>query len=306
MSALTVGEAMALLDCEGAEVPTLNSRFTLRVAGAELNFAIGLSRLGIDVRWISRVGNDIFGHAILAALQAEGIDSQYVRCDEGSPTGVFFKWRHAQKSSVLYHRKGAAASRLQRSDVSESDLDGVRLVHLTGITMALSDSARDLVLHLARQARARRIPVIFDPNWRPLLWQSPSEASSAFREVLPSVDWVLCSLHEGSTVFGIDDADELRTELLRAGARDVVIRVGAKGAVASGRLIPPAQVVSIVDEVGAGDAFAAGFAYGLIAKWDSARATRLANLMAARSLQGSGDWETLPHRADIASELAHQ
>jgi sugar/nucleoside kinase (ribokinase family) len=81
--------------------------------------------------------------------------------------------------------------------------------------------------------------------------------------------------------------------------------MGAGGALAGGRVIPPVEVVDVVDEVGAGDAFAAGFAYGVIAGWQLERATRLANLMAARSLQGSGDWETLPHRADIASELAH-
>ena len=303
MTALTVGEAMALFDCEGVQEPELDSRFRLRVAGAELNFAIGLTRLGVPVRWISRVGQDVFGQAVLAVLDAENLDTSYVRRDDRAPTGIFFKWRTVHGSSVLYSRRGSAASLLETGDLTSAVYEGVRLVHLTGITMALSESARKLVTELATQARKRELIVTFDPNWRSQLWPSPAVAADAFREIFPLVDYVLCGLQEGSSLFGTQTVEELRQELQRAGAGDAVIRIGARGAMAAGQEVPPTRLVEVVDEVGAGDAFAAGFAYGLLAGWDETRATRMANLIAAAALEGSGDWETLPFIDELEDEV---
>ena len=141
---------------------------TLRFAGAESNFAIALARLGIDVAWISRLGRDPFGDLILAAVAGEGVETRWVLRDD-APTGLFCKWRAGGRSHVTYRRAGSAASRLQVGDVPDEALDGVRVVHLTGITMAISESARELVLDVARRAKERGATVVFDPNFRPAL-----------------------------------------------------------------------------------------------------------------------------------------
>ncbi len=243
---------MALLDpLEDGEL-RLGMPLTLRCAGAESNFAIALARLGIDATWISRLGRDPFGDLILGAVGGEGVDTRWVQRDD-APTGLFCKWRSGGRSHVTYRRAGSAASKLHVGDVPDEALEGVQVVHLTGITMAISESARELVLDVARRAKERGATVVFDPNFRPALPDTPEAAAARQRAVLEHVDWYLCG--------------EGEAELLWAGGEipvPSVIRVGARGAIVDGVEVPPPRTASVVDEVGAGDAFAAGFVYGLL------------------------------------------
>ena len=269
---LTVGETMALLDPHGVGVPGSGTAFTLRFAGAESNFAVALARLGVSVAWVSRLGHDVFGDRIEHGLRAEGVDVRHVVRDDAR-TGLFVKWGSGEERGVAYYRAGSAASRLSPIDVPEEALDGVRLVHLTGITMAISESGRALVVDLARRAKEAGATVLFDPNFRPALPDTAAAAAERQRDVLPYVDWYLTGEDEATRLWG---DEEIPTR--------VVLRVGARGAIVDGVRVPCAREVSIVDEIGAGDAFAAGFAYGL--------------------LEGTGDWETLPRLADVADALA--
>jgi 2-dehydro-3-deoxygluconokinase len=289
---LTVGETMALLDpLEDGEL-RIGMPLTLRFAGAESNFAVGLARLGIDVAWVSRLGRDEFGDMIEAGLAAEGVDLRWVRRDD-APTGLFLKWRSGGRGGVVYRRAGSAASRLAPGDVPDEALEGVRLVHLTGITMAISESARELVLDVARRAKARGAIVLFDPNFRPALPDTPEAAAARQRAVLPFVDWYLCGEREAELLW---PDGEIPVPSVR--------RVGARGAIVDGVEVPPPRTATVVDEVGAGDAFAAGFAYGLLQGWAPAECARAGNVIAAGALAGTGDWETLPRLADVRADLA--
>ena len=302
---LTVGETMALLD------PTTDGRivsgmeFSLRLAGAESNFAIALRRLGVAVTWVSRLGADALGDVVSRALVSEGLDLNYVRRDD-APTGLFLKWRSRGRSSVLYYRKGSAASHLEPGDVPDDALNGAALVHLTGITLALSESARKTVVDVARRARTRGIPVIFDPNYRSALWSGPDEAAAAHEEVLGFVDWYLCGLEEGNLLWATSDETALFDAVSGKGLR-AVVRVGRRGALvhdkAAVTTVAPDHLEEVHDEVGAGDAFAAGFAYGLLNEWQPTDCVRAGNIIAARALRGTGDWETLPFLAEIEDDL---
>src|SRR5512132_3154119 len=188
MTVLTVGETMALVDPVEDGQLRLGMPLTLRFAGAESNFAIALARLGVRVRWVSRLGRDPLGDLIERGLADEEVDVRWVRRDD-APTGLFLKWRFEGRSHVVYRRAGPAASRLGREDVPEEALEGVRLVHLTGITMAISDSARELVIDVARRAKERGAAVLFDPNFRPALPDTRDAAAARQRDVLPFVDW---------------------------------------------------------------------------------------------------------------------
>ena len=291
MSVLTVGETMALLDPHGDGVPVPGTSFTLRFAGAESNVAIALARLGVRVTWISRLGRDPFGDMIEDGLRAEDVDVSRVRRDDAR-TGLFLKWRGGEERGVAYYRAGSAASRLRPEDVPDEALDGVRLVHLTGITMAISETGRALVVDLARRACEHGAIVLFDPNFRPALPDTPAAAAERQREVLPYVDWYLTGESEARLLWG-DEAIPART----------VLRVGARGAVVDGVTVPPPREVAVVDEIGAGDAFAAGFAYGLLAGRPPTACAHAGNVLAAHALAGTGDWETLPHLADVVDEL---
>ena len=325
MSVLTAGETMALLDPLGDGVPGPGTSFTLRFAGAESNFAVALARLGVRVSWVSRLGRDPFGDMIEAGLREEGVDVSRVVRDEAR-TGLFVKWRGGEGRGVAYYRAGSAASRLRPEDVPDEALEGVRLVHLTGITMAISETGRALVVDLARRARERGATVLFDPNFRPALPDTPEAAAERQRAVLPYVDWYLTGEDEARLLWG--DAEIPARTVLRVtgGAAYVdwyltgedearllwgdeeiplrtVLRVGARGAIVDGVHVPCPREVAIVDEIGAGDAFAAGFAYGLLEGWTPVECAHAGNVLAARALEGTGDWETLPRLAAVAGEL---
>jgi 2-dehydro-3-deoxygluconokinase len=297
---------MVLFDALEDGPPTLGSRFGMRIAGAESNFGIALTRLGVGVRWVSRLGRDPFGDVVLATLRAEGLDVDLVARDGGAPTAAFFKWRAGGRSSVLYLRRGSAASQLGPSDVPEKAFAGIQLVHLTGITMALSESARALVLAVARRARARAATVVFDPNYRPALWPSPEAAGVACREVLPYADWLVCGREEGEALFGVEGPERIISAVAQRGV-GCVVRIGERGAVVGSdggmEVVAPRRLEVVRDEVGAGDGFAAGFSYGLLAGWGPARCAHAGNVIAACALKGTGDWETFPRLDEIRGEL---
>jgi 2-dehydro-3-deoxygluconokinase len=300
---VTAGETMALLDPVADGEIGLGDLLRLRIAGAESNFAVGMARLGVEVAWISRLGADRLGALVREALAGEGVDLRWAAADADAPTGLFYKWRSDGRTSVGYYRRGSAASRLSPADAPDAALEGASLVHLTGITMALGDGPRELVVSLARRARAAGALVTFDPNYRPALWASGAAAAAAMEPVLEHVDWYLCGEGEGEALFGPGVLDAL----VARGVPGAVVRVGERGAlVASGgevSEVTPARVEAVVDEIGAGDAFAAGFAFGLLQGWEPERCTHAANVVAAFALLGTGDWETLPRLEDVRSLL---
>jgi 2-dehydro-3-deoxygluconokinase len=239
----------------------------------------------VPVRWISRLGADRLGALVRGALEAEGIDLRYVVEDIAAPTGLFYKWRADGRSAVAYYRRGSAASRLSPANVPDAALAGAELVHLTGITMALGEGPRELVIDVARRARAAGAIVTFDPNYRPALWESPQAAAAAMEPVFEHVDWYLCGAAEAELLHGT------------SGVRTVVRH--ADRTVVGDVTVTPARAEEVIDEIGAGDAFAAGFAYGLLHGWDPERCARAAHVIAGWALRGTGDWETLPRLDEV-------
>jgi 2-dehydro-3-deoxygluconokinase len=300
---LTLGETMVLLDPTRDGELAVGGELTLRIAGSESNFAIALCRLGVRTGWISRLGVDPLGDAVERALVAEGVDVRFVRRDPVAQTGVFFKWRAGGRSNVLYYRADSAASRLMPEDVPDEAFAGIELVHLTGITMALGEGAHALVASVAERAHDRGITVLFDPNWRAALWSDPQAAAAAHAQVLPHVDWYLCGEEEGNLLFGTETPDAVADAVRAAGAGDAVVRIGARGAVHGGHVLPPPRLVPVRDEIGAGDGFAAGFAYGLLHGWAPAACAHCGNVVASTALAGTGDWETFPYLHEVGADL---
>ena len=296
---VTLGETMALLDPVSDGELALGDLLRLRIAGAESNFAVGLARLGVEVAWISRLGADRPGALVREALAAEGVDLRWVAEDPDAPTGLFYKWRADGRTSVAYYRRGSAASRLSAADVPDEALRGAALVHLTGITMALGEEPRALILDVARRARAAGAIVTFDPNYRAALWDSPEAAAAAMAPVFEHVDWLLCGAGEAKSVFGTADPARLGTAgaLVRAADRGSLLAHGGRVVT-----VEPQRAGEVVDEVGAGDAYAAGFVYGLLQGWAPEACARGGLVIAGWALRGTGDWETLP-RLDEVREL---
>lgn len=293
---LTVGEPLICLTAAGrlAASPSLAKS----IGGAEANVAIGLARLGLRPGYISRVGADPFGDEVVRTLRGEGVDVSRVQRSPTRPTGVMVKeLRSPTDVRVHYYRQGSAASELDR--VGEVPL--ARRVHATGITLALGSGPAAAVGELLAAARAMGASVSFDPNIRLKLW-SLDEAVVAVRAVLPYVDDLLLSEREA---LAVADAGELEDALLRLAARGiarVVVRRGAEGAVgiAGGvRVEIEAQTAGpVVDCVGAGDAFTAGYLFERLrgASFEAAMATGA--WAAGHVVAHRGDYEGLPDRAD--------
>jgi 2-dehydro-3-deoxygluconokinase len=283
------------------------AQFQKVTAGAEMNVAIGLARLGFGVGFLSRVGKDSIGEFLLAALDHEGIDRSHVTLDEVYPTGLMFKTRSEDGSDpqVEYFRRGSAASRLSLADYAADYCLQGRHVHLTGITAALSDSARELVHHLAREARAAGKTVSFDPNLRPHLWRSTQAMIDGTNALAALGDLVMPGLGEGRLLTGYTEPEDVARFYLDLGASAVVIKLGPAGAyfvngTESGFVAGvPLPAGRVVDTVGAGDGFAVGVISGLLDGLTLRDAVERGTVIGARVVQYVGDCEGLPTRAEL-------
>ncbi len=278
---------------------------TKRIAGADLNVAIGLSRLGFKGGWMSRVGRDSFGQYVRDTLAKEGIDAGCVTTDDRYPTGFQLKSRNDDGSdpAVEYFRKGSASSHLSIDDYVPDYVLSARHLHLTGVAPAISASSRELAFHLAKEMRAAGKTISFDPNLRPTLWPSREAMTAALNALAAHADWVLPGIGEGEILTGYTKPDDIARFYLGQGARGVIIKLGAKGAyfrTADDAGIVPAQpVTNVVDTVGAGDGFATGVVSALLEGKTLEEAVARGNRIGALAIQVIGDSEGLPTRAEL-------
>ncbi|MPY56936.1 sugar kinase [Streptomyces spongiae] len=300
---VTFGETMAALRAHGAL--RLGGSLGLSVAGAESNVAIGLARLGHRVRWAGRVGADELGALVRRTLRAEGIDTGHaVTDDTGRPTGLLLtEPRLGTLTRVNYYRAGSAGSALSPADVLPALASGPRLLHLTGITPALSASAAETALAAVTAAGAADITVCLDVNYRSRLWTS-DRARTALRPLLAHTDLLIASEDELPLMLERPAAGEAQAvhSILAAGVNEVVIKRGARGATAftaDGTTDCPAREVGAVDLVGAGDAFVAGYLSGRLDGADMPARLHRAVTTAAFAVATRGDWEGLPTRDEL-------
>lgn len=300
---VTVGEALGLFAQTRPGVLRSGAAFDFRVGGAELNVAVGLARLGVPAGWVGRVGRDPLGAEVLRALRGERVEV-YAATDDHRPTGLMIKDRRTSAlQSVTYFRSGSAGSALGAADLPREALAGADLVHTTGITLAISPGAAAAAEEAMTVGRGGGARVSLDVNYRSRLW-SPSDARQHLDRLLTRVDVLFAGADEAALLLGEDDLDPLvaARRLQSAGPYEVVIKLGDRGAVAvsgeeSGRA--PAVRVPVVDTVGAGDAFVAGYLAGQI--WSRPLAERLTLACAAGAFActSEGDWEGAPDLDDL-------
>ncbi|UVS78978.1 2-dehydro-3-deoxygluconokinase [Actinokineospora sp. UTMC 2448] len=294
---LCLGESMAVF-VPGEDGPADQVRTWVRdVGGAESNVACALAGLGVPTGWVSAVGDDPFGRAVVAAVAAAGVDVSGVAVDPTRPTGVYIKEANASGSPMRYYRFGSAASDMGPDVLDRVDVAAARLVHLTGITAALSPRCRALI-----EAVLDRAPrVSFDVNWRPALWDSG--APDVLRGLAARADIVLVGADEAEALWGVSDPADVR-ELLPE-PTTLVVKQGSLGATlieAGEAVFEPALRVDVVEPVGAGDAFAAGFLAATLAGQSPRRRLRAGHLHAAGALRTQHD-VAVPLPGDLVARL---
>lgn len=305
---IAVGEPLiALLAAGSAPLADVES-FSRHVAGAEANVAVGLARLGHRVLYVGRVGADGFGRAIVRRLRGEEVDVSGVVVDAARRTGLMVRERRVLgPSEVVYHRSDSAGSALEPSDVDAvaGAFASAQWLHLTGITPALSESADRAILRAIELARAAGVRVSFDVNLRRRLW-SDEEAAARLHPIVTGADLVFGDADELAVVAGLAlsaDGLEAARALRAEGSRSVVVKRGPAGATLVGEgepsTAPAVQIARVVDPVGAGDAFCAGYLAALLDGLDPVTALRWGNACAAAVLTVEGDLTGLPSRVEL-------
>ncbi|AKL14597.1 TPA: sugar kinase [Kluyvera intermedia] len=306
LDVITIGEAMAMFVATEIGELADAEHFVKRVAGAELNVATGLARLGMNVCWISRVGDDSFGRFVLNSLKKENIDTRGVTVDGRYATGYQLKSKAENGTDpiVEYFRKGSAASHLSTEDFHAAAFNEARHLHLSGVAAALSATSYELLEHAAAAMKAQGKTISFDPNLRPVLWKSEAEMVEKLNRLAFQADWVLPGLKEGVILTGQQSPEGIADFYLQRGVKAVVIKTGPDGAwykTASGEqgAVAPVKVDNVVDTVGAGDGFAVGVISALLEGKTMHQAVRRGNKIGSLAIQVLGDSEGLPTREEL-------
>ena len=308
IDAVTFGEAMAMFVAQESGPLHRAATFVQATAGAETNVATGLARLGHRSGWVGRLGDDPLGLFVEEELRSCGIDLSRVEVDRAAPTGFQLKSRaDGGDPEVVYFRRGSAGSRLAWGEQMRTYVSSARHLHLTGIPLAISETARDFAFQAVAAARAGGASVSFDPNLRPSLWTSEQEMVSVVNEVAALADWVLPGVEEGRVLTGHSDPESIAEHYLASGVTRVVVKNGCAGAVAfgpEGTVRQPAFQVEAVDTVGAGDGFAAGLISAHLDGLGIGPALERAAAVGALATTSAGDKDGLPDRERLERFLA--
>ncbi|KAA9090035.1 sugar kinase [Microbacterium radiodurans] len=278
---------MAMVAPVAAEPVEHAEVFRMDAGGAESNVAAHVAALGVRAAWFSRVGDDALGRRVARRVAARGVDVSRVAVDARHPTGLYVKDPGA---GVAYYRAGSAAAHLAPGDADAVSWDGVAVLHVSGITAALGDTAPAFLDRLIERARAAGVAVGFDVNHRAPLW-SVAAAAAPLLDLARRADIVFVGRDEAEVLWGAATAEAVR-ELLPAAAQ-LVVKDGAVGATlfdGDETVFEPALVVEVVEPVGAGDAFAGGYLAALLAGADGAERLRCGHARAALTMATTGDF----------------
>jgi 2-dehydro-3-deoxygluconokinase len=310
MDVITIGDAMITFDPWTKGPMRFVHTFERKVGGAELNVAIGCARLGLKAGWISRLGNDEFGRYIKHFVQGEGIDLSEVRLMDGYPTSLNFKEIMEDGSSrTFYYRANSPTSTMGPDDLNEEYFKQAKLLHITGVFPAIGGQNYEIIKRAIELAKKHGLLISFDPNIRLKMW-SKEEAKEKLSAFLESADIILTGQEEAELLLGENDPEKIIKTLSGMGISHIAIKQGEKGSIGyyGGQIVEaqPVKPRKVVDTVGAGDGYDAGFVYGVLNGWSLERTLRFANTIGSMVVSVSGDNEGLPYLEDVLVQLGEK
>jgi len=283
---LAIGETMAMVAPFTGDALVHAQQFRLDAGGAESNVAAHVAALGHRAAWFSRLGDDALGHRVHTQLAGRGVDVTSVLFDPAHPTGLYVK---DPGQGVQYYRAGSAASHLSAADADRVELTGVRILHVSGITAAISSLAAGFLSRIIDRAHDAGVLVSFDVNHRVALWDCAA-AAGTLAALARRADLVFTGRDEAESLWGTATAAEVRALFTEVG--ELVVKDGSVGAtvyLGDLEVFEPALVVDVVDVVGAGDAFAGGYLAALLEGASPEERLRAGHRRAALTLLTTGD-----------------
>jgi 2-dehydro-3-deoxygluconokinase len=308
---VTFGEAMVRLSPPHFQRLEQATSLDLNVGGAELNVAVGVTRFGMRCAWISKLPKNPVGYLICDRAQEFGVDCSHIVWSDQGRAGIYFLELGAspRASSVLYDRAGSSISMIKPGEVDWSKVfTGSRHFHISGITPALSTSASQVTVEALKAAKKAGCSVSYDLNYRKKLW-TPADAKKIQEPLMADVDILITTEEDTNVVFGIKEKDyEAVAEKLAQTFKLKIVAITLREdlsvwrnnwtaiAYQDGKIIRDKKYeVEIVDRVGAGDAFTAGFLYGWLKLNDVEKGIQYGNAFAAlkHTLPGDFNWSTI-------------
>lgn len=303
MDVVTFGETMVLFNPETQGPLRYVGTFTKSIGGAESNVAIALARLGHKAGWFSKLGDDEFGRYIKSTVMGEEVDVSRVKKDPKRTTGILFKERFSTVNpNVYYYRKGSAASHLMIEDLDLEYIASAKILHVTGISLALSEEMREAVFYAVREAKKRGVLISFDPNIRLKLW-SKEEARETILEMMKLTDLLFPGKEEAELLLGLTEPEKIADSFLNLGVQTVALKLGKSGCYVKNKeteaFVHGYTVDHPVDTVGAGDGYAAGFLSGYLEHLSLTECAQRANAVGAMATLVKGDMEGFPYKDQV-------
>ncbi|MCT1195177.1 sugar kinase [Lactococcus lactis] len=305
---ITLGEPLVVLASENQDISLDEAEhFSKYLAGAELNVAIGLSRLGHKGIYISKVGDDSFGNFIIESVKKAEIETTYLTKDKNYSTGFYLKQKVSEGDpKVDYYRKNSAAANLSIAELKALDLSGIKIAHLSGIFPALSETSLKTFQAFNQKLNEADILTIFDPNLRPVLWDNQEKMIRIINDLAKQSQIILPGINEGEILTGSSEPEKIADFYLEQSplTKIVVVKLGADGAFVKLKngeqyFVSGFKVAKVVDTVGAGDGFAVGLESALLEGKTLKEAVKLACVVGALAVQSSGDSEGYPTKEEL-------
>lgn len=299
----TVGRAIVDLYAEETHVSLTDAAsFKKYVGGSSANTAVGLARLGADVGLIARIGDDPMGRYVEQKLREERVDTSMLARDPRLATGMAFAALFPPNDSdVWFCPRPNANAALSPHDLKADQIKNARILVIAGTALA-SESSREAVMQLLALAQQHNLLVVLDVDWRPVFWERPDEAPRVYADVLSRASVVLANEPELALVGGTDSVEDAARHVLGLGASEVVAKRGGAGSWHfSGQeaihVLPYA--VAVVNTLGAGDGFAAGYVYGLLSGWEPRQRMEFASAVGAIVVSRHSCSEAMPHYHEV-------
>ena len=285
--------------------PKGENHFGMGCGGDVSNAMVAAARSGASTGLATAVGDDAFGHALFDLWRQEGVDASQVKVHPTAPTGLYFVSHTAAGHSFSYRRDGSAASLYEAADLPREEIEGARILHVSGISQAISTRAADGVFEALAVARAAGVLLSYDTNIRLKLWPI-ARARAVIHEAMTNIDIALPGLDDAKLLVSSEDPDAIADRYLGFGARIVALKLGDAGCLIATsqqrlRLLP--VPVEPVDATGAGDTFDGAFLAEYLLTGDPFRAGLYANVAAALSTCGYGAVGPMPRRAEVLEAM---